>query len=132
MISPDRDVLPRTLADLYGQVREYFVYREDQGPIMGVAALHIFWADLGEIRSVAVVPDFHQSRGIGSRLVKNAWRRPGAIGLSEDLPPHPRPDFFQRFGFQVVPGKTCRPSSGPIASTASNFPIATKSPCSWT
>ncbi len=30
--SQDGGILPRTLADLYGQLRDYYVYREDQGP----------------------------------------------------------------------------------------------------
>ena len=63
--SQDGGILPRTLADLYGQLRDYFVYRDDQGPIIGVAALHICWAGLGEIRSVAVAP---ADRGRGHRF----------------------------------------------------------------
>ena len=55
--SQDGGILPRTLADLYSQLRDYYVYRQDQGPILGIAALHICWAGLGEIRSVAVAPD---------------------------------------------------------------------------
>ena len=52
------NVLPRSLAELYSFVRDYFVYRNDGGgPILGVAALHVFWEDLGEIRSVMVAPD---------------------------------------------------------------------------
>ncbi len=69
MISPIRTSYPALWADLYSQVREYFVYREDQGPVIGVAALHIFWEDVGEIRSVAVLPDF-QRTGIATRLVE--------------------------------------------------------------
>ena len=63
--SQDGGILPRTLADLYGQLRDYYVYREDQGPLLGIGALHICWAGLGEIRSVAVLPD---SPGPGDRL----------------------------------------------------------------
>ena len=57
----DQDVLPRSMGDLYSQVREYFVYRQDHGPVIGVAALHIFWEDVGEIRSVAVLTDFQRT-----------------------------------------------------------------------
>ena len=64
------------LADLYSQLRDYFVYREEQGPLLGVAALHICWADLGEIRSLAVLPE-HQKKGSGSHLVTNACQRRG-------------------------------------------------------
>jgi amino-acid N-acetyltransferase len=99
--SQDGGLLPRTLADLYGQLRDYYVYREDQGPLQGIAALHICWAGLGEIRSVAVAPDL-RGRGIGSRLVEICLTEARAIGLSELFLLTLRPEFFQRFGFRVV------------------------------
>jgi amino-acid N-acetyltransferase len=94
-------ILPRTLADLYGQLRDYFVYREDQGPLIGVGALHICWAGLGEIRSVAVAPE-HRGRGIGSRLVTTCLAEARVLGLSEIFLLTLVPDFFRRFGFKVV------------------------------
>jgi len=99
--SLDGGILPRTLADLYGQLRDYYVFREGQGPILGIAALHICWAGLGEIRSVAVVST-HRSRGIASHLVETCLTEARAIGLSEIFLLTLRPEFFQRFGFQVV------------------------------
>jgi amino-acid N-acetyltransferase len=98
----DQDVLPRAMADLYSQVREYFVYRQDHGPIIGVASLHIFWQDLGEIRSVAVLPD-HQNAGIGSSLVKQCLEEAQYLGLKKVFALTTRPDFFKRLGFQKVP-----------------------------
>jgi amino-acid N-acetyltransferase len=100
----DQDVLPRSMGDLYTQVREYFVYREDHGPVIGVAALHIFWEDVGEIRSVAVLTDF-QKAGIGTRLVKQCIAEAAAIGLKRVFALTTRPGFFERLGFQKVP--TC-------------------------
>lgn len=89
------------MADLYSQVREYFVYRKDHGPLIGVAALHIFWEDLGEIRSVAVLPNF-QKKGIGSELVKKCIKEAGSIGLKKVFALTTRPDFFKRLGFRTV------------------------------
>ena len=97
----DGGILPRTLAQLYDQLRDYFVHREDQGPIIGVAALHICWAGLGEIRSVAVAPQ-HRGRGIGSRLVKTCLAEARVLGLSEIFLLTLVPDFFKAFGFKVV------------------------------
>ena len=74
------DVLPRTLAELYTQVRDYFVCREYRGPLLGVAALHIFWEDLGEIRSVVVRPEI-QGRKVGSRLVERCLTEARELGL---------------------------------------------------
>jgi amino-acid N-acetyltransferase len=98
----DQDVLPRTKADLYSKVREYFVYPNDQGPIIGVAALHIFWEDFGEIRSVAVLPEF-QKKGIGSDLVKKCVEEAKLIGLKKVFALTTRPDFFIRLGFRKFP-----------------------------
>jgi len=98
----DKDVLPRPMADLYSQVREYFVYKKDHGPIIGVAGLHIFWQDLGEIRSVAVMPNF-QKTGIGSRLVNQCIEEARALGLKKVFALTTRPDFFKRLGFRKVP-----------------------------
>jgi amino-acid N-acetyltransferase len=100
----DKDVLPRTMADLYSQVREYFVYKKDHGPIIGVAGLHVFWEDLGEIRSVAVLPNF-QKTGIGSSLVNNCIEEARALGLKKVFALTTRPDFFKRLGFKQVPNK---------------------------
>jgi amino-acid N-acetyltransferase len=97
----DGGILQRTLADLYAQVRDYFVYREDRGPILGIAALHVCWAGLAEVRSVAVLPDY-RNRGIGSRLVEACLYEARTLGLNEVFCLTLRPEFFQRFGFKVV------------------------------
>ncbi len=100
----DKDVLPRTMADLYSQVREYFVYKKDHGPIIGIAGLHIFWQDLGEIRSVVVSPNF-QKTGLGSRLVNKCIEEARALGLKKVFALTTLPDFFKRLGFKQVPNK---------------------------
>jgi amino-acid N-acetyltransferase len=96
----DGGILPRTLADLYGQLRDYYVYREARGPLVGLAALHICWAGLGEIRSVAVAPDY-RGRGLGSRLVQTCLEEARVLGLSEIFLLTLVPDFFKSFGFRV-------------------------------
>ena len=97
----DGSILPRTMADLYGQLRDYFVYRGEQGALLGVIALHVCWAGLGEIRSLAVLPE-HQKRGIGSQLVQTCLSEARTLGLAEIFLLTLRPEFFQRFGFRVV------------------------------
>jgi amino-acid N-acetyltransferase len=108
VFAQEGDILPRTLADLYGQLRDYCVFREDQGPLLGVAALHICWEGLGEIRSLAVVPT-HQRQGIGSNLVKSCLAEARALRLNQVFCLTLRPDFFKRFGFQVVSRESLLP-----------------------
>jgi amino-acid N-acetyltransferase len=67
-----------------------------------VASLHVYWEDLGEIRSVAVLPDF-QKTGIGSRLVKICVEEAEALGLKKVFALTTRPEFFKRLGFRLVP-----------------------------
>lgn len=98
----DQDVLPRAMADLYSQVRDYFVYRRDHSPIIGIASLHIFWHDLGEIRSVVVLQN-HQKAGIGTSLVKKCLEEARSLGLRKVFALTTRPDFFKRLGFHEVP-----------------------------
>ena len=93
-------ILPRTLADLYGQLRDYFVYREDQGPIFGVAALHVCWAGLGEIRSLAVLSE----PGPGPRLPTGAHLPGGSPdpGAQRNLSLNPGARFFPKISASRV------------------------------
>src|ERR1039458_7121815 len=66
--SGDGTLLPRTLAEICENVRD-FVVLEHEGRIIGCGALHLYGLHLAEIRSITVDP-FRQSRGGGRRLVK--------------------------------------------------------------
>lgn len=61
------EMLPRSLSELYENIRDFYVFMEDT-QLIGCAALHIFWKDLAEIKSLAVLGS-HQRRGIGKKLV---------------------------------------------------------------
>jgi amino-acid N-acetyltransferase len=102
------NILPRSLAELYSFVRDFFVYREDLGPLLGIAALHVFWEDLGEIRSLLVVPS-HQGQGIGSRLVGSCLAEARELGLRQVFVLTDKVDFFRRFGFEVLPREKLHP-----------------------
>jgi amino-acid N-acetyltransferase len=44
-------MLPRPLSEIYENIRDYFVARDD-GVVVGCAALHVNWSDLAEVRSL--------------------------------------------------------------------------------
>ena len=46
-------MLPRSLNELYENIRDFVVYAEGKN-IYGACALHIDWEDLAEIKSLAV------------------------------------------------------------------------------
>lgn len=100
----DQDVLPRTMADLYSHLRDYFVYQPDDGPIIGIAALHIFWENLAEIRSLVVQPEF-QISGIGTQLVEKCLEEARSLRIESVfvLISEKNAKFFNRFGFRAVP-----------------------------
>ena len=61
-------MIRRSMAELYQSIREFLVAVDDQNRVVGCVALHVFWADLAEIRCLAVA-EHVQGLGIGRRLV---------------------------------------------------------------
>ncbi len=47
------EMLARTLGEIYDNIRDFFVVRQGER-VIGCAALHVSWADLVEVKSVAV------------------------------------------------------------------------------
>ena len=92
------DMLPRTMGEVYENLRDFYVVRGDDGTFMGCVALHIVWSDLAEIKSLAV-PEQAQTRGLGSLLVEAAVEEARNIGLSRCFALTYRPAFFERLGF---------------------------------
>jgi amino-acid N-acetyltransferase len=92
------DMLPRTMGEVYENLRDFYVVRGDHGTFMGCVALHIVWSDLAEIKSLAV-PEQAQTRGLGSLLVEAAVEEARNIGLSRCFALTYRPAFFERLGF---------------------------------
>ena len=92
------DMLPRTMGEVYENLRDFYVVRGDDGMFMGCVALHIVWSDLAEIKSLAV-PESAQTRGLGSLLVEAAVEEARNIGLSRCFALTYRPAFFERLGF---------------------------------
>lgn len=91
-------MLPRTLGETYENLRDFFVVRDASGAVVACAALHITWADLAEIKSLAVRED-QQSGGFGSALVQAAEAEGLALGLKRLFALTYRPGFFERLGW---------------------------------
>jgi amino-acid N-acetyltransferase len=92
-------MLPRTLGETYENLRDFFVVRDGAGDVVACAALHITWADLAEIKSLAVRED-QQSGGFGSALVRAAELEGRELGLKRLFALTYRPGFFERLGWQ--------------------------------
>ena len=73
-----------------------------EGPrLLGCAALHVLWEDLGEIRTVATHPEA-AGRGIGRALVSAQLERARAIGVQRVFCLTFEVVFFTRLGFEVM------------------------------
>lgn len=92
------EMLPRTLGEVYENLRDFFVVR-DGVEVIGCVALHIMWSDLAEIRSLAVRED-RQVRGVGSLLVKLCIDEARRLGLKIVFGLTYKPGFFEKLGFQ--------------------------------
>lgn len=93
-------MLPRSLHSLYDNLRDYFVAVDD-GQVLGCGALHISWADLAEIRSLAVNPHLRGS-GVGGRLVAEALREAADFGIQRVFVLTFAEEFFVHQGFRLI------------------------------
>ncbi len=94
------DMLSRSLSELYESVRDFYII-EEEGRLIGAAALHIVWEDLAEVRSVAVAEDAER-KGVGTQLVNSCLDEARKLGLKRIFCLTYKPDFFARFGFRIV------------------------------
>jgi amino-acid N-acetyltransferase len=95
-------MLFKSLAQLYEDIRDFAVYEDDGGRIVGCCALTIIWADLAEVRSLAV-ENGHMGRGIGRRLVEWSVGEARRLGIRKLMSLTYEQRFFEKLGFEVVP-----------------------------
>lgn len=96
-------MLPRTLNELYENLRDFCVY-ENNGAIVGVCALHISWDGLAEIRSLAVRRE-NARQGIGSALVAYCLDEARHLGAERVFVLTYQERFFGKLGFLPVDKK---------------------------
>lgn len=94
------EMLPRSLNELYENVRDYFVI-EDCGEVLGCCALQVTWGDLGEVKCLAVRED-HRRLGLGRQVVQACLDDAREIGLPRIFVLTYIPAYFERFGFHLI------------------------------
>lgn len=96
------EMLPRSLAELYDNMRDYFVYTDDGSDrVGGACALHICWENLAEVRSLCVEESLRR-QGVGYSLVRACMDEAKGFGIEKLFVLTYRNDFFARFGFKEV------------------------------
>ena len=96
-------MLPRSLNELYENIRDFFVY-SDGNNIYGTCALHIDWEDLAEIKSLAVARQKTGS-GIGTKLLAQCLKDAKKLKVRKVFALTYIPEFFESFGFRIVDKK---------------------------
>lgn len=100
--APDRRLLSKATVTLYEDIQE-FVVAEVAGSVVGCGALHVMWADLAEVRTVAVLPAL-QRRGVGRQILAVLIDRASALGVQRVFCLTFEVDFFRRMGFSEISG----------------------------
>jgi len=93
-------MLPRALSDIYENIREYLVVRDDK-QVIGCVALHVNWLDLAEIRSLAV-DERKQKQGMGSLLIQACLNEAKELALPTIFCLTLIPDFFEKHSFHLI------------------------------
>ncbi|WP_055474694.1 amino-acid N-acetyltransferase [Gordonia sp. HS-NH1] len=95
-------LLEKNLVTLYESVQEFWV-ADVGGVVVGCGALHVLWADLGEVRTVAV-DSAHAGRGVGHLLVDRLMAVARDLQLSRVFVLTFETAFFGRHGFVEIQG----------------------------
>ena len=98
--STDGTLLPRTLAEICENVRDFIVL-EEAGQVIGCGALHLYGTHLAEIRSITVQCAWQQ-RGGGELLVQSLMSEARKHQVSCICLFTRSPQFFSKLGFDVA------------------------------
>jgi len=100
--SSREEMLPRSLMDIYGNLRDFIVCIDDEKQsIIGICAMSIIWENLAEIRSL-YVEDECRKKGIGTKLVEACISEAITLELFRIFALTYKVDFFRSIGFKEV------------------------------
>ena len=94
------EMLPRSLSELYENIRDCFVVREGD-KVVACASLHVFWSDLAEVRSLAVA-EANRDKGLAAQLLKACLEEAEELGIGTIFCLTYQPPLFEKFGFKQV------------------------------
>ncbi|HLY34700.1 MAG TPA: amino-acid N-acetyltransferase [Jatrophihabitantaceae bacterium] len=104
-----RKLLAKELVTLYEDVQDFLV-AERLGDVVGCGALHVLWADLGEVRTLAVHPN-SRGHGIGAALLDQLVVTARGLGLTRLFALTFHVEFFARAGFVEIEGAPVDPDT---------------------
>jgi amino-acid N-acetyltransferase len=93
-------MLFKSYAQLYESLRDFAVF-EKGGKVLGCTALAIIWADLAEVRSLAVDEEA-RGQGIGRKLTEWCIDEARRLQIRRLMSLTYEQAFFEKLGFEVV------------------------------
>jgi amino-acid N-acetyltransferase len=93
-------MLPRSLNNLYDNIRDFYVLELD-GKIKGCVALNIVWDDLAEVKALAVDESL-RGQGWGRKLVEEILKEAKELGIKKVFALTLVKEFFNKLGFKTV------------------------------
>jgi len=96
-----RILLGKDSVVFYEAIQEFRIAEDDAGNVIGCGALHVMWQDLGEVRTLAVVPEWLH-RGVGHALLSDLEDEGLQLGLSRLFCLTFEVGFFSRHGFEPM------------------------------
>jgi amino-acid N-acetyltransferase len=94
------EMLARPLSEIYENLRDYFVVRNED-EILGCVALGIMWRDLAEVKSLAVLVKA-QRQGMGEALVKACIDEALSLDIDTVFCLTYKPKFFEKQEFDYI------------------------------
>ncbi|AWK73091.1 N-acetylglutamate synthase [Rhodococcus oxybenzonivorans] len=95
-------LLEKNLVTLYESIQEFWVAERDDA-VIGCGAMHVLWADLGEVRTIAVDPQA-KGRGAGHQVVAKLIEVARELELERLFVLTFEVDFFAKHGFVEIDG----------------------------
>ena len=102
LYSPERRLLSKATVTLYEDVQEFLVVERAEN-VVGCGAIHVFWEDLAEVRTVAVDP-LLQGQGVGGLILDQLIARARDIGVARLFCLTFETAFFASRGFVEIDG----------------------------
>ena len=93
-------LLPRSDEEIATNIRSYTLAFRDR-ELAGFASLKIFNANLAEVRSLVVSPNFRK-QGIGAKIVEELIKEAEFYGLKQVFALTYQKGFFEKLGFKEI------------------------------
>lgn len=97
---PRGNLLPRSLVELYENIRDFMVYVDENG-VGGCCALHVDLPNLAEVRSLVVRPEL-RGHNVGEKLLTACIEEARSMELPRIYALTRAASFFERHGFYRV------------------------------